>query len=359
MEIYILNADRKREWILDEFDSFIWTERFIGYGDFQVVTVPTKTWKSRLRLNKYIGTSSSKVLMEIESILIEEDSNGIDTMTVKGRSYEKFLEQYNLYPNWLGYEKEEDIEHTYYAAGQVDNVMVQIVNDQFLLENHGNPNSVITTLEVFNSVGTSEEIEIQEKPDQSVYKVLEDLCRTHNIGMRVAYRHDNAKPIALYFYKGVDRKKVIYSSKLDNIAQESYLNDNKNFKNICLVAASNKGGRVVEVYSSGANYNTPGLSRREMWLTTDIDGTKYTEPRLTNLLMSRGKKELAKHRKKFIFDGVVTNFDAYKYKVHYNLGDTVYIMDELGNKAAKTVTEYTWAWDGEGLRSYPTFVSDE
>lgn len=359
MEIYILNTNREREWVLDEFDSFIWTERFVGYGDFQVVTNPTKKWKSRLRQGKFLGTSKTNVLMEIESILIEEDSNGIDKMTVKGRSYEKFLEQYNLYPNWLGYSKPEDIEHTYYAAGQADNVMVQIVTDQFLLENHGNPNSVITTLEVFNQVGTTESIEIQEKPNQSVYKVLADLCQTHKIGMRVEYRRNNPKPLALYFYTGVDRKKIIYSSKLDNIAQESYYLDNKDFKNICLTAAKDKGGRVVEVYSSGANYNTPGLQRREMWLTTDIDEKKYTEPRLTNILTSLGKKELAKHRKKFIFDGVITNFDAYRFKVDYNLGDTVYIMDEMGNKAAKTVTEYTWAWDGEGLRSYPTFVSDE
>ena len=360
MEIYILNAELKREYVLDVFDSFIWTERFIGWGDFQVVVTPTRTWKSRLRIGNFLATSNSDVIMEIESTYITEDESGVQKMTVKGRSQEKFLEQYVVYPNWLGYDKTEDIETTYYASGRVDDVIVQMITDQMLIENHGNPNAIIPNLQIINQVNISETIEIQERPTNTVYDSIKSLCDTYDIGLLVEYRKGQEKDLVVLLTRGVDRPKVVYSSTLDNLAQESYLNDVSGMKNICYAQSKEKGlnGRTVPVYAYGASYDTKGLDRKEVWLETDIEAVKYTEPRLTNLLTHLGKKELAKHRKKFIFDGVITRYNQFTFGVHYFLGDTIYIVDELGNKAKKIVSEYITAWDDEGLRSYPTFVSN-
>ena len=353
MDIYILNSEFSRDELVEEFESFVWTERYSGYGDFEIVVTPTRKNKNRLKTGVYLSTSESKKLMKIEKRHITESDDGVEEMKLTGRGLETILDSRIVYPNWLG----ENMDKTYVAEGQAGKVIAKLITDMCVIGEGSNPNNVIPELEVIDQTGTTDLIDIALQPG-SLYDAVKSLCEEHKLGIRVDFRKGHSKPFALYIFKGVDRPKLVFSSTLDNLAQESYLNDITNFKNVAYVS-SKDGDRIVEVHSYGANWNTTGLNRNCMWVDTDIDTKKYTEPKLTKILESRGRAALKEHRKKFLMDGVVTNLNLFKYGVHYNLGDTLYVMDEHNNRTPKVVEEYIWAWDGEGLRSYPTFASNE
>lgn len=352
MDLYILNDKLERIDIVEEFFSLIWTHRFSDFGDCQLDLLPTLKNRRRLKEGVYLGVSFTKQVMEISKVHITEDGDGSQNMQVIGRTFGTFLEDRVVTPNWLSPEEDDRV---YYKKGSAASITKTMIDEMCVFPGSIDETDVIPGFEVVNSAGTTPEIEIALRPDY-LYKSVKDIWDEHSVGFRVDYDLGRPKPLRLTQYKGVDRPKVEFSSELDNLAQESYLNTNEGFKNVAYVMA--KKARWVQVYANGANPNTSGLDRRVLIVdASDIDDEKVTEPKLTAILKQRGLTELKNHRKKRMMDGVITDYSDFTFGAHYNLGDTIYIKDEYGKRAPKVVAEYIWAMDQEGFRSYPTFAS--
>lgn len=354
MELYILNSNGTKSQIIDEFSSMIWTHRYSDFGDFQLDVVPNVTNRRRFKEGVKIGASFTKQHMEIEEVFIAPDEAGVENMKITGRTPGTIMEDRIVAPNWLAPNPEDRV---YYVTGQVAGLVKNMVDTMCVSPGAFNETDIIPELAVLNQAGTTPSIEVAIAPKQ-LYTAMKDLLDEYDLGFRFEYDPKFAKPLRLFIYKGVNRPEVEFNAALDNIANESYLNSNRDFKNVALVLAQK--ARWVQVYGNGATSGTSGLNRKVLIVdASDIDDEKVPEPKLTNILMQRGRTALKDHRKTKIMDGEITNYNLFKFGTHYNLGDTIYIRDEYDVREPKIVSEYIWAMDQEGFRSYPTFASTE
>src|SRR4051812_3326312 len=92
MEVYILNSLFQRVDVVDKFESFIWTERYSGWGDFELHLHSTLENRNKFPTGIRLGLNESNYVMEVENIEDSLNDNGSQMLIVKGRSLEKILE---------------------------------------------------------------------------------------------------------------------------------------------------------------------------------------------------------------------------------------------------------------------------
>ena len=90
MELIVLGPDFQPFDILDSFESLIWTDKYCGYGDFELTTNVAKTLKT-ISYDNYFQLKGTKRVMVIEDIKNEIDVE--DILIVKGRSLESILDR--------------------------------------------------------------------------------------------------------------------------------------------------------------------------------------------------------------------------------------------------------------------------
>lgn len=349
MEIYRLDHNYKRVGVVDEFESFVWTERYADHGEFELVTNPSVAMIKLLKEGGYITHTESERVMIIENILKAEDAQGSIKMTVSGRSLETILDTRVLAPT-TG-------EAEWTRTGTPGDMVAIIVRWAFQNGIGFYKNEAIPTLSVANNTPAGlEPIDVALRP-QSVYTAVKEICDSAGLGFRISLLDNYI--IRFRVWKGSKRSNVVFSSQFDNLSEESYFISRANWRNIAVVWAKDAGDYVF-VAAPGTSLNVKGLNRRVMSVdASDLNPAKYTVEDLHKLMKQRGKEALAKAVRQTLFDGKLTNENPYKYGVDYYLGDTVILLGEEGQKQETVVTEYIWAWDQEGLRSYPTFKVDD
>jgi hypothetical protein len=77
------------------------------------------------------------------------------------------------------------------------------------------------------------------------------------------------------------------------------------------------------------------------------------------MMVRRGLDELSKNRQYSAFDGELNQNSAYKYGLHYNLGDLIEMRNVDGLTNKMQVTEQIFVSDKEGERSYPTLAINQ
>ena len=86
MEMIVLDTDRNVIAIIDVFESLIWTDRYAGYGDFEVYTTVNSEYIRTFAIDNYIRINESEHLMIIESLEILSNVDGGNKLVVKGLS---------------------------------------------------------------------------------------------------------------------------------------------------------------------------------------------------------------------------------------------------------------------------------
>ncbi len=92
MEIYILDSLFRREKVVDVFKSFIWTERFASYGDFELDIHSNQESRSKFVVGARIAINQSYRVMTVETVENTTNSDGEKILKVSGRSLEAILE---------------------------------------------------------------------------------------------------------------------------------------------------------------------------------------------------------------------------------------------------------------------------
>ena len=82
--------------MLDKFESFIWTDRFRGYGDFEIYMPVETAALGFLKQDHYLQIQSSDRMMIIEELQTDTNAEEGNHLTVTGRSLESILEQVNI-----------------------------------------------------------------------------------------------------------------------------------------------------------------------------------------------------------------------------------------------------------------------
>lgn len=365
MDLYILDALFRRIYIIDQYISLIWTERFQTYGDFQLDVFSNHTMRSLLVPDTYLATNESNYVMRIESYEDDYNADGQRLLTVKGRSFEAILmdrvakdsiSTLTVSPQWVITRPPADV------ARQVFN--------NICIEGILNSGDVIPLVEEGTLPALSGSSNIPEPPTAitvdikptTVYDVIStQICVPWDLGFRFL-RQDATGQIFFDIYSGSDRTSaqmiltpVVFAPQLENLQNTKELTTIDKSKNVAYVFSPD-GFEMV--YGTGVDPTVEGLERRILVVdATDITSASTTD--VPGSLIQRGMEQLAASRTFYGFEGEVSQNSQYVYGKDYNMGDLIEVHNDDGVANYMRVTEQIFICDSTGKRSYPTLTSNE
>lgn len=340
MDIYILNDGYQKIELIDEYSSFIWSERYSQYGDFELTIDPGSRLSELLKPGCKVTHSKTERACIVSNYFFKTDPDDKRSLVIKGRSLEWFFNDRLVKPNagenWKG-------------QGQLDNLIIDIVQDVFLTGEDRFDMHYNSSVDIVES----SQISVKEK---SLYEAVKEMCDTENLGFSVTVRPRTLEPrIRFGIYKGVFIQNMLFSSQMDNLTQESHLLSTEDFKNTAYVRCKDRA-KTLTVYSPGTDPLVRGLDRKVMLVdANDLDSTTTTELELLAQMKQRGLEALSEQKSIDFYDGEISKNTNYIYGEDYYLGDVVSVVDEVGQRKKVRLSEYIWISDDQGIKSYPTF----
>ncbi len=172
-------------------------------------------------------------------------------------------------------------------------------------------------------------------------------------------------------YRGVDRAvnnrsiaPCIFSRDFENILEQSYFESINNYRNTTLIAGVGEG-KDRKLTSIG---NGLGLDRFELYVDArdlqdtrqieknDSEGNTVTEDvpipieEYYNILLQRGKEKLEECKEVQTFDSKINILGNNKYKIDFDLGDVVTLIDKKwGLRLDTRITEVEEVYEQQGL----------
>lgn len=356
MEVYTLDALLRRQYVIDQFQSLIWTERWQSTGDFQLDVISTYQMRGLLKPDTYLAMNKSNYVMRVESVEDDVDADGQKILIAKGRSLEAILLDRVAYsiegdttttPKWTITDKPaavcRTIFHDICVLGTLN------VGDKIPYINEGTFMPASTIAEPVDPITL-------EMDPTTVYDAITQVCKSWDLGLRMLRQNDVSN---LYFdiYAGSDRTTaqttltpVVFAPDLDNLQNTKELTSIDSSKNVAYVYSP---VGFKEVYAAGVDPAVEGLERRVLVVNaSDITSTTGLDAALSQ----RGYEALAGARVLQAFDGEISQNSQYVYGRDYNLGDLVETRNVDGVTNNMRVTEQIFVEDQNGERAYPTLT---
>lgn len=345
-DVYILNTDRVPIGLIDDYESLIWTPRYFEPGDFEIYTKAGEKTLSLLQLDNYVTRPDSDKVGIIEKVRIESDPESGDHIIATGRFAESILDRRIVWTMTN-------------LTGTAENGIRKVLTDNLVsptLTYREIPNFVLGAVQ-----GFTETIDAQFTGD-NVLDVVVNLCKQNNYGFRVVLNSD--KNFEFQLYKGTDRSYnqtsnpfVVFGPEFENIVSSDYEHDKSTLKNACNVAGEGEG-TARRMYGVGS---TSGLARREMFVDArDIsseteEGVTLTTDQYNNLLIQRGRENIAENPETVTFEGEVESVRQFVFGRDYFLGDIVTVKNSYGVVAHPRVIEVIQSHDQNGIMTIPSF----
>ena len=337
--------------ILDVFISFIWTDRYYEYGDFELYTRVSTDILSKIQSEYYLLNKESEHLMIVENIEIETDLEDGHTVKITGRSLESILDRRIVWSSTI-------------ISGNIQDCIKKLLNDSIIspsISERKIDNFIFDTSN--NSKIANTIIEETEYNGDNLYEIISGLCSANDIGFKVVLNKSNQFVFSLYVgedrsYEQTKNPYVTFSPEFDNLINSNYVESIQDYKNVTLVAGEKDDNDIPKTASTG---NVSGLSRRELYTeATDInqkqeDDTTLTDEEYKNLLIQRGNEALLKHKISVTFDGEFDATQMYTYNKDFFMGDVVQVANEYGIESKARIIEFIQSQDTNGYSMYPTF----
>lgn len=359
MEALILDQNFELLTILDSYESFIWTERYREYGDFELYMIHDPKIMPYLAKKNYIMLNESDKLMIIEHIKVETAATELPHVTITGRSLESIVGKRIVWNH--------TILNGNFQTGiktLLDSNIISPSDQKRKISNFDFVPSTSTKI-------TSKTIDTQFF-GENLYDVINTLCETENIGFKVWLENKRFK---FMLYAGEDRSYaqdklpwVVFSPSYDNIENSTYDSDETNYANASLVVGEEKEGEgqvLIEVTLD----DSAGLKRQEIF--TDASGvtsTTYDEEgnssdmtpeEYASQLANKGLEDLGEYSEITTFEGQIDATRQFIYGKDFKMGDIVQVVNEYGMEARSQVVELIRSQDINGYKVIPTFVSLE
>lgn len=352
MVLTVLNTEFLPIAILDNYESFIWTDRFRTNGDFELYTSMTDDILSYIKLGYYIENDLSEHAMIIEKIVIKTDIETGKHITVSGRSLESILDRRIVWGQRT-------------LNGALQDTLETLLNECII-----NPSNSDRQIDNFKFSASTDDgivnltIDTQYIGDD-LLKIVENACMEHGIGYKVIFEDtsSNSKNLVFQLYVGTDRSYdqdengyVVFSPNFDNIINSNYIESDSSYKNVTLVGGEGDGSdRVYVTVGSGS-----GLDRREVFtdaksISSKSDNTTLSESEYAALLTQKGNETLSEQIVVTSFEGETETTQMFKYGEDFFIGDIVQIADEYGHETKARIIEMVISHSEEGFSVYPTF----
>lgn len=387
MDLYIFDKSFNTVAVIDEYESFNWTDRYNKAGDFELILLISSELLSILKADYYVYFSQSDHLMIIEGVEIKTDEEKGDRLIVTGRSLESILERRIIWKK-TKFNIANNFQHG--IVKLVINALSTpdaryIGNDWATGETAAADRRRLSNFIVhrdWSSKWLPIKMDAIEYWGENLYDTVSDLCasRDPEVGFKITWRQSD-NTFHFYLYLGADHSSdntennlpVSFSPQLENIFDTDYYESVKGYKTTALIVGqypkANQEeeevedkttwvcrGRTLDVYT--------GLYRRELFCDArnvpykdDDTKTVYSWASVKSALQDEGKKALSSeaNKKATTFEGEVDYRTTYEYGVDYKLGDIVDVSDIYGHEAKARIVEVTFSDDEEGFSTNPTF----
>lgn len=328
MIVKVYNESLQLAGVIDNYESLLWTRKFYGPGDFQLVVPMSDFHQSILSRGNIVCHTDAVEAGVIESIQYDETPTQ-NTITVKGR----FLSSYMARRLVIG---------TYTFSGLVESAMRAMLTNA----------TAIPLVQQGTTKGFAETVDFQVTY-ANLLEIEEKLSKGYGIGFRFTPDFTN-KTITFDLYKGVDRSmsqtanaRVVFSEQYDNINKSTYSVNDQLYKSVAYVQ-----GTSVEIVGSET-----GLERRELYVdATDIDDSQMTAEEYTAALQERGAIALDGAGLSETFESETVPEGNFHYRTDYDLGDIVTVRKEdWGISVDLRITEIQEIYEIGEAKIAPTF----
>jgi len=359
MNIQVLDQQFNIVYVLDSFESVIWTDRFKVCGDFEVVTFMASTMSEYLKKGYYLVSNESEHAMIIEEREIETDVEEGDTLIIKGRSLESILDRRIIW-ELITFEKEN-----------LQTALYRLINESIMFESIAlDPIRHIPNFKFKLSTDTAitELLITNQYLGNNLYDIVTDQCTANKIGFKIILTADNFFEFSLYAgvdrsYLQTDNPYIIFSPGYDNLLNSKYNESTKAYKNAALIRGD-KGTTIndsTNVVSLRIDESV-GIDRREIYtdassissVTSTSAGSIYVED-YPKLLNDQGVLDLSKCIETSSFEGETDTTYNFTYGIDYSMGDIVELQSEYEIESVVQITELIISESTEGQTKIPTF----
>lgn len=350
MDIYVLNNKNEMLDIVDTYKSAIWDLSYNDVGNFELYVACTSAaaeiFKAGNRLVRDVDISadgSMHHVMIIKKIETTTDDDDGDNLIITGQDLKSILDQRIVWNQTM-------------LSGSVDKCIAKLMNENVIAPENSN-----RMIDNFKLVGTGSfkyVITNQQFTGDSLLDSINSILVSCAIGYDI-YIAANGMYI-MYLYKGVDRSasqeiypQVIFSSKNENIIDDTYTIDYSEYKNVALVAGEGEG-KARRTMTVG---KARGLDRYEVYVDAkDISSNddNIADAEYNNMLTESGKDYLAERSYTEKYEGTLETKGIYIYGEDYNLGDIVTVINKYGITASPRITSVIESVSDEGVSIVPT-----
>lgn len=351
MDIRVLNKNFEDITILDEYESFLWTERYDKCGDFELYTAIDKNILQIIKQDYYLSIADSDRLMIVEKIQITSDVENGNKLKVSGRSLESILDrrivwrQMNMQGNFqtgISVLLRENATEPADQTRLIPNLKFQMNNEDRI---------------------TKLKLRAQFTGD-NLYEAIQKLCEEYKLGFKIVLDDRNRFVFSLYMgedrsYAQSENSYIVFSPGFDNIINSNYMESRTAYKNVALVMGEGEGAERKRLAVGTAT--STGLERRELYvdardLSTKLENEKtMPEAEYMEKLKQRGLEKLSKCQDVVTFEGQVDAVRMYRYGRDFFIGDIVQIANEYGHETTARVIELVRSDNKDGFTVYPTF----
>jgi hypothetical protein len=371
MEPYTLTRNFLKKDIVDEFESFIWTERYYGDSDVRITVPATSEMIAKLPLGIFLGITESNEIMILESRDFDDGN-----MTLSGISLLPWMNN-----RFVRSSPNHEDQYWSISGGVPGWILWQIIYN-FCVEgspylNGTNPIGIINPEQLvipglgLNSYDTSGENISVGIPFGPVYDAAKEIATTYEVGMQITLDSvtDDEYSLGFRSYRGVDRTSgqienaiVQFSPQLDTFTGIKELQSIAALKTLVYAFAPSNPDELA--VAPGISFITDseltGFDLRALQIfandiTTDMVGGDPAK--LVDILNSRARDALSNNGYIVTVDGEVVPDNQFQYKRDYNLGDLVETRGYTPARKFARVTEFIRSQDNTGIKAYPTLTT--
>ena len=347
MELYILNTDFKVLGIIDNYECLVWQRNYYKPSSFSMQIIPNfEQFELLKKGNILLKIDDTKEAMYIDHRELEENDEGVEVLVVSGHSLSQWLDRRITLYKELEKDKAETVIKNYVSRHCINPIEANRKIDNLVLG-------------INNNLGQEIDYSSHYKP---LLEEIETISITNELGYKIDLDLAN-KQYVFEVYQGLDRtinqdinSRAIFSTEFENVSNQKYVDSDTNYRNMALVAGA---GEDLDRKTLSLGADNKGLDRYELFVDArDISDTKQSGDNeisipldeYNKLLEARGKENLSEFTKVQSFDCVISNTNNLIYKIDYDLGDKISIINKKwGLMLNERIVSITETYDGEGL----------
>jgi Siphovirus ReqiPepy6 Gp37-like protein len=369
MELFTLDRGFHKDDIVDGFTSAIWTERYYGDGEVELV-VPPELYP-KLPVGVFLGLEGSERIMILETMDIEEGK-----LKYTGHSLLPWLDN-----RFVRTSANHEDKYWYIEGGTAGWTLWEIVNKMCcagspylngtIVTGIDNPGSLIIPglgLNAYDNSGPTIKVGVPFGP---VYKALKEIATTYEIGMQITLDavSDTSYSLGFRSYRGLNRTSaqtenpvIRFSPQLDSFTDIKELQSIAALKTLVYSFAPANSDDIKPLITvpgkaslSGPQYTGFDLRALQLFaddITTDMVGGSAAN--LVSILNTRALDALTNNKYIKSVDGEIVPDAQFQFGVDYFLGDLIEVEGNTGVVQTARITEYIRSQDQAGEKSYPT-----